>query len=527
MNNPVLEAFGQIAREKNIGREELVSMIEAGMVAAVRKKYGQGCEVDVKINPMSAGISIRVGRQVVAEVENPAEQVSLAEAREIDESLSEGAILWKEVPFGDFGRNAVQAAKQVVIQRIREAEREKIRAEYSGKIGELLSGTVQHIERGNYVIFLNRQTEAVMPMKEVNRKDHFKQGDPVRACLIDIRETTKGPQLILSRTHESFVKALFQLEVPEIYQGIIEIRGVVREAGSRSKIAVRSNDQHIDAVGACVGLKGSRVQAVVNELGGERIDIIPFHDDPQEYVKAALNPAKIYRTTIDRDNHEVTVVIEEDQLSLAIGKNGQNVRLATKLTGWNIEIVQMKEFLEKRDEMLTDVFGGKKKAKEEEVEEDEGELEEDADLEEAAVDGGEAGEVEDEEAEEYEDDEEDEEEDEDEEDEEAAGEEDAAADSEAGPEESASGEYTVDLNNLSREQKEIVENLPVENFPVNLIEAITPAMQEKLSNKGIETFYQLVLVSEDTLTNVPGIGKKTARKIKEIVNYLVDHYSDE
>ena len=514
MNNPVLEAFGQIAREKNIGRDELVEMIEAGMVAAVRKKYGQGCEVDVEINPMSAGINIQIGRQVVAEVENPSEEVSLAEAQEVDETLVEGDILWKEVPFGEFGRNAVQAAKQVVIQRIREAEREKIRAEYSGKIGELLSGTVQHIERGNYVIFLNRQTEAVMPMKEVNRKDHFKQGDPVRACLIDIRETTKGPQLILSRTHESFVKALFQLEVPEIYQGIIEIKGVVREAGSRSKIAVRSNDQHIDAVGACVGLKGSRVQAVVNELGGERIDIIPFSDDPQEYVKAALNPAKIYRTTIDRDNHEVTVVIEEEQLSLAIGKNGQNVRLATKLTGWNIEIVQLKEFLEKRDEMLTDVFGGKKEVNEDEVDEDEEDLEEDEELEEVA-DGEEKLEAEDGDEDDEDDEEEDDEEDDESVSEETQGEEDSSDDS------------VVNLDDLSERQQEVVDNLPVEDFPVNLIEAITPAMQEKLSGKGIKTFYQLVLVEEDTLTNVPGIGKKTAKKIKEIVNYLVDHYSDE
>ena len=231
----------------------------------------------------------------------------------------------------------------MVIQRIREAERDKIRAEYSGKIGELLSGSIQQVERGNYVIFLNKQTEAILPMKETNRKDYFKQGDPVRAVLIDIRETTKGPQLILSRTNEAFLKALFQIEVPEIYQGIIEIKGVVREAGSRSKIAVSSNDEHIDPVGACVGLKGSRVQAVVNELGGERIDVIPYSGDPQEFVRSALNPAKLYRTSIDREEHTVTAVIEDDQLSLAIGRSGQNVRLASQLTGWKIELVEKKD----------------------------------------------------------------------------------------------------------------------------------------------------------------------------------------
>ncbi|MEA1996770.1 MAG: transcription termination/antitermination protein NusA, partial [Gemmatimonadota bacterium] len=250
MINPILNAFAEIAREKNISREELVSMIEAGLVAAARKRYGAACEVEAKIDPLSARIDIRAGREVVEEVTDPSAQISLAEAGELEPEIEIGGILWQEVPFKDFGRNAIQAAKQVVIQRIREAEREKIRAEYSGKIGELLSGTIQQVERGNYVVFLNRQTEAVLPMKEVNRKDRFKQGDPVRACLIDIRETTKGPQLILSRNHESFLKALFQLEVPEIYQGIIDIKGIVREPGSRSKIAVSSNDEHIDPVGA-------------------------------------------------------------------------------------------------------------------------------------------------------------------------------------------------------------------------------------------------------------------------------------
>ncbi|MFC1613905.1 transcription termination factor NusA [Gemmatimonadota bacterium] len=487
MINPILEAFSQIAREKNIGREELVEMIEAGLVAAVRKKFGQTCEVDVQINPTEGGIVIRVGREVVEEVGDPGDQISLTEAKEHQEDINLGDILWLEVPFLEFGRNAIQAAKQVVIQRIREAERDKIRAEYSGKIGELLSGTVQQVERGNYVIFLNRQTEAIMPMKEVNRKDRFKQGDPVRACLIDIRETTKGPQLILSRTNESFLKALFQLEVPEIYQGIIDIKSVVREAGSRSKIAVLSHDEHIDAVGACVGLKGSRVQAVVNELGGERIDIISYSDDPQEFARSALNPAKIYKTAVDREEQTITVVIDEDQLALAIGKSGQNVRLASKLTGWKIEIVQKKDFMAKRDEILTDVFGTTSMKKEELTKKTpfKESVEEPVSVESEEQEGT-PQEIE----------------------------------TDTGEE----AEYPEDIN---EEQRAILDELPVENFPILLIDAIKPAMRQQLSEGGYETFYQLVLAGEDELCQVPGIGKKTSLKIKEIVDYLVEHYTED
>jgi len=489
MVNPILDAFAEIAREKSIGREELMEMIEAGLVAAVRRKYGPTCEVGVEIDPQGGKIDIKVGRQVVDEVTDPSAQISLAEAREIDADLGEEDILWQEVPFADFGRNAIQAAKQVVIQRIREAEREKIRAEYSGKIGELLSGTIQQVERGNYVIFLNKQTEAILPMKEVNRKDHFKQGDPVRACLIDIRETTKGPQLILSRTDESFLRALFQIEVPEIYQGIIEIKSVVREAGGRSKIAVYSNDEHIDPVGACVGLKGSRVQAVVNELGGERIDIIPFSEDPQEFVRASLNPAKIYRTSINREENLVTVVIEDDQLSLAIGKNGQNVRLASMLTGWKIDLVEKKDFLAQRDEMLTGVFGGAKEAqpKSEETVEEAAEKTE-IEGEEKAPEPAEAGEAEEEEAVELEE---------------------------------------VDLGQLDEQQREILEDLPVEDFPISLIESFTPTVREKLETAGYETFYKLVLANENDLCKIKGIGKQTSAKIKDIVNFLIEHYEDE
>ncbi len=491
--NPILDAFSEIAREKSIGREELIEMIEAGLVAAARKKYGQGCEVDVEIDPLAGKIDIGVGREVVEEITDPAAQISLQEAKELDSELELDDIYWVQVPFDDFGRNAIQAAKQVVIQRIREAERDKIRAEYSGKIGELLSGSIQQVERGNYVIFLNKQTEAILPMKETNRKDYFKQGDPMRAVLIDIRETTKGPQLILSRTHEAFLKALFQLEVPEIYQGIIEIRGVVREAGSRSKIAVSSNDEHIDPVGACVGLKGSRVQAVVNELGGERIDVIPYSGDPQEFVRSALNPAKLYRTSIDRDEHTVTAVIEDDQLSLAIGRNGQNVRLASQLTGWKIELMAKKEFMLQRDEILTGVFGKSSDKKDEDEQQEQqapaGETGEQAVAEKADQET-------------------------------VAGE---AVDAGAGRDDAG----TPETDGLSAKQRELVDELPVEDFQIELIDSFTPSLREKLEEAGFDTFYKLVLVTEDELTGVKGIGKQTAVKIKEMIDFLVQHYEEE
>ncbi|MBW7996176.1 MAG: transcription termination factor NusA [Candidatus Glassbacteria bacterium] len=492
--NPILDAFGEIAREKSIGREELVEMIEAGLVAAARKKYGQGCEVDVEIDPLGGSIDIHVGREVVEEVEDPTGQITLAEARELDSELELGDIHWEQVPFTEFGRNAIQAAKQVVIQRIRESERDKIRAEYSGKIGELLSGSIQQVERGNYVIFLNKQTEAILPMKETNRKDYFKQGDPIRAVLIDIRETTKGPQLILSRTNEAFLRALFQIEVPEIYQGIIEIKGVVREAGNRSKIAVSSNDEHIDPVGACVGLKGSRVQSVVNELGGERIDVIPYSDDPQEFVRSSLNPAKLYRTSIDRDEHTVTAVIEDEQLSLAIGRNGQNVRLASQLTGWKIELMEKKEFMAQRDEMLTGVFGKSDEGQGGQVQEKSSDSRAKA---EEMFKKKPAEPVEAEKAE-------------------------VKAD-----EKEAVEAETVDLGRLSEEQQELIDDLPVEDFPVELIDSFTPSLREKLEEAGYDTFYKLVLAPEQELTGIKGIGKQTAAKIKEMIDFLVEHYEQE
>ena len=261
-------------------------------------------------------------------------------------------MLEEEVPFVEFGRLAVQAAKQRIIQRVREGERMRIREEFTSKVGELLSGEVQQIERGKLVIMLNkfREAEAIIPYREQNHREHFHQGDTIRAVLKRLEETPKGPRLILSRGDPLFVKALFKLEVPEIQQQIVEIRAIAREVGSRTKVAVISRDDAIDPVGACVGLKGSRVQAVVNELGGERIDIVPWSPDPERFARLALAPARVAKVFSDPEAKTIQAVVDEDQLSLAIGRNGQNVRLASELTGWKIDLYSSREWLERGGE---------------------------------------------------------------------------------------------------------------------------------------------------------------------------------
>jgi N utilization substance protein A len=256
------------------------------------------------------------------------------------------------VPFSDFGRLAVQAAKQRIIQRVREGERTKIREEFGDKVGDLLSGEVQQIERGKIVLMLAKfkEAEAIIPYREQNHREHFHQGDTMRAVLKRLEETPKGPRLVLSRADPMFVSALFRLEVPEIAQNVVEIRAIAREVGSRTKVAVISKDDAIDPVGACVGLKGSRVQAVVNELSGERIDIVPWSPDPERFARLALAPARVAKVFSDPDSKTIQAVVDEDQLSLAIGKNGQNVRLASELTGWKIDLYSSREWLERGGE---------------------------------------------------------------------------------------------------------------------------------------------------------------------------------
>ena len=348
----VLAALRELANAKQLERGELIELLRDGIQAALVKRYGLTVRSEIDINELDATIRVAVLRTVVETVEDPACQVSLEEARWEDTEFEVGDVLEEEVPFDAFGRSAVQAAKQRIIQRVREGERTRIREEFSDKVGELLSGEIQQIERGKLVIMVNkfREAEAIIPYREQNHREHFHQGDTIRAVLKRLEETPKGPRLILSRGDPGFVTALFRLEVPEIQQGVVEIRAVAREVGSRTKIAVISRDDSIDPVGACVGLKGSRVQAVVNELGGERIDIVPWSPDPERFARLALAPARVARVFSDPETRTIQAIVDEDQLSLAIGRNGQNVRLASELTGWKIDLFSSREWLERGGE---------------------------------------------------------------------------------------------------------------------------------------------------------------------------------
>jgi len=296
-SSEVLSAFRELANIKQLDRNELRELIRDGVMAALAKKFGPNVRAEIGIDEMSGQIKITVLKEVVAEVEDPSRQVSLEEARYDDPDFQVGDVLETDIDFAEFGRAAVQAAKQRIIQRVREGERNRIREEFGGREGELLSGEVQQIERGKLVVMLAkfREAEAIIPYREQNHREHFHQGDTIRAVLKKVEETPKGPRLILSRADALFVKALFKLEVPEIQQQIVDIRATAREVGSRTKIAVFSRDDGIDPVGACVGLKGSRVQAVVNELGGERIDIVPWSPDPERFARLSLAPARVAR----------------------------------------------------------------------------------------------------------------------------------------------------------------------------------------------------------------------------------------
>jgi N utilization substance protein A len=345
----ILTAIRELTNTKQLDRAELHGLLEDGIYAALAKKYGPTVKAEIDIDEERGAIEIVLLKTVVETVDDAASQISVDEARFFDEGFEVGDTLETEIDFAQFGRAAVQAAKQRIVQRVREGERTRIRDEFAGRVGDLLSGEVQQIERGKLVVMLNkyREAEAIIPYREQNHREHFHQGEPVRAVLKRVEETPKGPRLILSRSDPLFVQALFTLEVPEIQQGIVEIRAGAREPGSRTKIAVFSRDDAIDPVGACVGLKGARVQAVVNELGGERIDIVPWSPDPERFAKLALAPAKVARVFSDAGTRTIQAVVDEDQLSLAIGRNGQNVRLASELTGWKIDLYSSREWLER------------------------------------------------------------------------------------------------------------------------------------------------------------------------------------
>ena len=338
MNTGVLEALRRIAREKQLDGILLTEALEAGLLSAARKKYGPAAEIEVIVDDGSDAIGVYLVKTVVDTPEDDILEIDIEEALEIDNTYEIGDVVRVEVPFDEFGRNAIQAAKQIVVQRVREAEREQIYGDYQDRIGEIITGDVQQIERGGIVVNLGR-TEALLPAREQIRRERYRQGDRIRAYLLSVEKTTKGPQIILSRTHPNFLKKLFRLEVPEIYDSVVEIMTIAREAGGRSKVAVVSHDERVDPVGACVGVKGSRIQTIVRELAGEKIDIVPWNPDPSVLVSRALNPAKVSKAVVNEAEHSVKVIVPDDQLSLAIGKGGQNARLAAKLTGWKIDIV--------------------------------------------------------------------------------------------------------------------------------------------------------------------------------------------
>ena len=349
----IVAAFRDVAATKSISDDEMTDLVKDGIMAGLARIYGITVQAEIDIDEDTGEFDIVVLRRVVNEVEDPATEISLEEARWDDDSFEVGDVMEIPVAFAEFGRNAVMAVKQRIVQRVRENERDRIRDEFAHEVGELLSGEVQQIERGKLVLMLNRarDAEAIIPWKDQNPRERFRQGDPIRAVLKKVEETPKGPRLILSRGDPLFVAALFKLEVPEIHQGIVEIREIAREVGGRTKIAVYSKDESIDPVGACVGLKGSRVQAVVSELGGERIDIVPWHPDTEVFARRALAPARVSKVVSDTERQVITAIVDEDQLSLAIGRNGQNVRLASQLIGWQVDLYGSREWVERGADM--------------------------------------------------------------------------------------------------------------------------------------------------------------------------------
>ena len=348
MNYEILDALSQITREKSVDRALLVETLEAGLASAVRKKHGATADVDVKFSNETGTISVALRKTVVETVEDPALQLTIQEARAHRADAAFGDILTFPLAIAEFGRNAIQTAKQVLIQRVREAERDRVFKEYSDKMGMLVRGVVQQLDRGNVIVKLDR-SEGFLPAREQIPRSYHRQGDYVRAVVINVDKSAKGPQVILSRTHPDFLRRLFESEVPEIAESIVEIKAVAREAGFRSKISVYSTDPRVDAVGSCVGLKGSRVQSIVRELGGERIDIVPWSQDPSIFVSRGLSPAKVMDVRVNEADKRMVVVVADDQLSLAIGKGGQNARLAARLTGWKIDLISKTDEKQRQD----------------------------------------------------------------------------------------------------------------------------------------------------------------------------------
>lgn len=337
MNGEFLEAMEQIAKEKGISKDLLFEAIDLALVSAYKKNFGTAQNVKVLIDKQTGEVEVYALKTVVDHVESDFLEISLEEAKQLNRNYELGEIVEKIVTPRNFGRIAAQTAKQVVVQKIREAERGIIFDEFITRENELVTGLVQRKEKNNLYVDLGK-TEAVLPSTEQVMSEEYNMNDRLKCFILEVKKTTKGPQIILSRSHPGLVKRLFELEVPEIQTGIVEIKSISREAGSRTKLAVYSHDPNVDAVGACVGQRGQRVQTIVDELKGEKIDIIQWSDDAAALVSSALSPAKVVRVDANKEQGTAHVVVVDSQLSLAIGKEGQNARLAAKLTGWKIDI---------------------------------------------------------------------------------------------------------------------------------------------------------------------------------------------
>ena len=328
----------QMGKDRGIDKSIIVEALEAAMLNAARKKLGMRVDIEAHYNEEVGEIEVFQFKTVEEKVIDPDMQISLDEAKQtLDPEAEPGDSLGIKIDTSTFGRIAVQTAKQIIIQRVKDAERDNIYEEYKDRVGEILNGFVQRFDGGSIIVNLGR-AEGVIPVSEQIFRETYKRGERIRGYIFDVKKISKGPQIILSRTHPSFLKALFEVEVPEISEGLIEIVSVAREPGKRAKIAVKTKDKDIDPVGACVGMRGARVQSVVQELRGEKIDIVPYSEDQAKYVSSALSPAKVNRVLMDEENRAMEVIVPDDQLSLAIGKNGQNVRLAVKLSGWKIDV---------------------------------------------------------------------------------------------------------------------------------------------------------------------------------------------
>lgn len=337
MNGDFLDALRAIEKEKEIPLEVLIETVESALVTAYKKNFATAGDVKVRVESSKTGFQVYCEKIVVEQVENEHSEITLEDAVKFDSEANIGDIMEVEVTPENFGRIAAQTAKQVVMQRIREAERDHIFDEYTAKIGEVLTGTVQRHEQRHVFVNIGK-VEALLPFNEQVPTEPYRFNDRIKVYVLDVRRTPKGPQVIVSRTHPSLIRRLFELEVPEVHDGIVTIKSVAREAGARSKVAVSSSDEKIDPMGACVGHRGSRVQSVVSELYDEKIDIVRWNDDQSRFIAESLSPAKVVTVTLNEETKSAFVIVPDNQLSLAIGKAGQNVRLAARLTGWRIDI---------------------------------------------------------------------------------------------------------------------------------------------------------------------------------------------